>query len=196
MFRCDLKWHAIRSSTQSIAAPHTSPKSLSGVLSSGGDFILRSVPGGPTILLHIVPTGHYLSRPSLGHLAFPIGTMCFPGQVEVALTNQAVVDVRVVIIAGPLSLLTCAQGSQLTVVPLWCVLLRHIPPPVAFWSLIFWRGLFRSVPGGPAIFLHIVPMVIDCLFCALGPLDYVLTVSLWAIISGKSLYIFYPIGTM
>ncbi len=49
--------------------------------------------------------------------------MCFPGQVEVALTNQAAVDVRVVgmfvgvtIIAGPLSLLTCAQGSQLTVV--------------------------------------------------------------------------------
>ena len=54
-------------------------------------------------------------------------------------------------------------------VPLWRVLLRHIPPPVAFWSLIFWRGLFRSVPGGPAIFLHIVPMVNDCLFVPLGP---------------------------
>ena len=64
-FRCDLKWHAIRSSTQSIAAPHTSPKSLSGVLSSGGDF-LRSVPGGPTILLPLDAKfwgpGHETSR--------------------------------------------------------------------------------------------------------------------------------------
>ena len=40
--------------------------------------------------------------------------------------------------------------------------------------------------------LYIVPMVIYCLFCALGPSDYVLTVPLWAIISGRFLYLFYP----
>ena len=60
-------------------------------------------------------------------------------------------------------------------------------------------GLLLSVPGGgpcPCLMLYIVPMVIDCLFCALGPSDYVLTVPLWAIISGRSHYLFYPIGTM
>ena len=94
---------------------------------------------------------------------------CFALRPRAFRQAPPIFSVVVTIIAGPLSLLTCAQGSQLTVVPLWCVLLRHIPPPVAFWSLIFWRGLFRSVPGGPAIFLHIVPMVNDCLFVPLGP---------------------------
>ena len=44
--------------------------------------------------------------------------------------------------------------------------------------------------------LYIVPMVIDCLFCALGPSDYILTVPLWAIISDRSHYLFYPIRMM
>ena len=48
-------------------------------------------------------------------------------------------------------------------------------PQVAFWSLSGGDFLL-SVPGGPPILLYIVPTVIDCLFRALGPSDYVLTV--------------------
>ena len=54
--------------------------------------------------------GHYLWQ-----ISYPIGTMCFPWRVEVALlTNRALTStfVGVSILGGPVSSMTCAQGSR------------------------------------------------------------------------------------
>ena len=79
-------------------------------------------------------------------------------------------------LGGPVSSPTCAQGSRFARCPSVWSCATDLPQSLPGGAR---GGLLLSVPGGgpcPCLLLYIVPTVIDCLFRALGPSDYVLTV--------------------